>query len=202
VPELLHETPDVDALGGDQTEVERRLQPAADEDRAADGARQRSVDVGFGSDGPRILTIRPSALSKVTNLARRRYRDFAIDAPRATSCLQASAIMELMRESWTDERLDDLNERVDRRFDEVDQRFDEVDRRFDEVDRRFDSVNERFGRLEGEIRELRGDVKAEFALVHQRFDALHRTMVQFCGLMFATVGGLFATAVGLFATQL
>jgi hypothetical protein len=39
VPELLHETPDVDALGGDQPQVERRLQPAADEDRAADGAR-------------------------------------------------------------------------------------------------------------------------------------------------------------------
>ena len=55
VPELLHEAPDVDALGGDQPQVERRLQPAADEDRAADGARQRSVDVGFGGDGRRIL---------------------------------------------------------------------------------------------------------------------------------------------------
>jgi hypothetical protein len=57
MPELLHEAPDVDGLSGDQAEVQRRLQPAADEDRAADGARQRSVDVGFGSDGARILAI-------------------------------------------------------------------------------------------------------------------------------------------------
>ncbi len=55
VPELLHEAPDVDPLGGDQAEVERRLQPAADEDRAADVAGERAVYVGVGGDGPRIL---------------------------------------------------------------------------------------------------------------------------------------------------
>jgi len=54
VPELLHEAPDVDALGGDQAQVKRRLQPAADEDRAADGAGKRAVDVGFGGDGREI----------------------------------------------------------------------------------------------------------------------------------------------------
>lgn len=49
--------------------------------------------------------------------------------------------MQTMRESWTDERLDDLKENVNERFDQVDKRFDQVDKRFD--------------RVEGEIGELR-----------------------------------------------
>jgi uncharacterized membrane-anchored protein YhcB (DUF1043 family) len=39
-----------------------------------------------------------------------------------------------MRESWTDERLDDLKERMDERFDRVDDRFTMVDQRFDRMD--------------------------------------------------------------------
>lgn len=38
------------------------------------------------------------------------------------------------RESWTDDRLDDLKENVNQRFDAVDKRFDAVDERFDRVD--------------------------------------------------------------------
>jgi hypothetical protein len=48
--------------------------------------------------------------------------------------------MEAMRQSWTDERLDDFRGEVNRRFDGVDRRFDEVDRRFDRVDQQFDKV--------------------------------------------------------------
>jgi tetrahydromethanopterin S-methyltransferase subunit G len=50
-----------------------------------------------------------------------------------------------VRESWTDERLDDFKERVDQRFDEVDRRFDDVDKRFDKVDARLDRID---GRLD------------------------------------------------------
>lgn len=64
--------------------------------------------------------------------------------------------MHVMRESWTDARLDDFRAEVDRRFDEVYRRFDEVDRRF--------------GKVEGDIRELRSEVKAGF-------ESVHRTMV-------------------------
>lgn len=39
-----------------------------------------------------------------------------------------------MRESWTDERLDDFAKHVDHRFDRVDRRFDEVDRRLDRME--------------------------------------------------------------------
>jgi tetrahydromethanopterin S-methyltransferase subunit G len=63
-----------------------------------------------------------------------------------------------VRESWTDERLDDFKERVEQRFDEVDRRFDVVDRRFDEVDARFDRLETRveqgFARMEGRIDSL------------------------------------------------
>jgi hypothetical protein len=57
--------------------------------------------------------------------------------------------MHLMRESWTDARLDDFRADVDRRFDGVDKRFDKV---------------------EGEIRELRGEMKSGF-------ESINRTMV-------------------------
>ena len=73
--------------------------------------------------------------------------------------------MNLMRESWTDERLDDLNQKVDRGFDKVDERFDKID--------------ERFERLEAKI-----DAK---------FEALYRLLVQtMLGIMAVMVGG-FAT---------
>jgi hypothetical protein len=57
--------------------------------------------------------------------------------------------MHVMRESWTDARLDDFRADVDRRFDQVNRRFDKV---------------------EGEIRELRSEMKAGF-------ESIHRTMV-------------------------
>lgn len=72
--------------------------------------------------------------------------------------------MHVMRETWTDARLDDFRSDVNRRF-------EEVYRRFDEVDRRFDKVDERFEKVEGEIKELRSEMKAGF-------ESLHKTMVQ------------------------
>lgn len=58
--------------------------------------------------------------------------------------------MHLMRESWTDARLDDFRMDVNRRFDKVDRRFDKA---------------------EGEIRELRSEMKSGF-------ESINRTMMQ------------------------
>jgi tetrahydromethanopterin S-methyltransferase subunit G len=93
--------------------------------------------------------------------------------------------MEAMRQSWTDDRLDDFRGEVNRRFDEVNRRFDKVDKRFDKVDRRFDvmaaDVNRRFdevnGRLEG--------IEERF---DKRFDGLQRTLM-------ITGGGIIATLI-------
>ncbi len=46
----------------------------------------------------------------------------------------------MVREAWTDERLDDFRSRVDERFDEVDRRFDAVDRRLDRIDEKFERL--------------------------------------------------------------
>ena len=59
--------------------------------------------------------------------------------------------METVRESWTDERLDEFGKRIDERFDRVDERFDEVDRRFEQVDKRFEQVDVRLERIDGRI---------------------------------------------------
>jgi hypothetical protein len=82
--------------------------------------------------------------------------------------------MHLMRESWTDARLDDFR--------------DEVNRRFEAIDRRFDKV-------ESEIQDLRREMKLGF-------ETVHKTMVQgFVALSASFIAG-FAAVVGLLATQL
>jgi hypothetical protein len=76
----------------------------------------------------------------------------------------------MARETWTDERLDDLNARVDKGFSEV----------------------------KGEIKDLRAEMNARFAAVDGRFDAMQRTMIigfasvvaSICG---SVIGGLFVT---------
>ncbi len=42
--------------------------------------------------------------------------------------------MQTMRETWTDERLDDLKGSMNERFDQVDRRFGQVDARLDRMD--------------------------------------------------------------------
>lgn len=83
-----------------------------------------------------------------------------------------------MRESWTDERLDDFRDEVNRRFDGVDRRFEEVDRRFDKVDMEF--------------RDLRMEMNG-------RFDSLQRTLLQIAG---GTIATLLAGFAGIIITQL
>lgn len=117
--------------------------------------------------------------------------------------------MQTMRESWTDERLDDLNEKVDRGFEQVDRRFEQVDRRFEQIDRRFERVDERFERVdqrfenvEREFKAVRGEMKEGFDAVNGRIDRLQQTLVQgviaLCVAILACFGGL----AGLIATQL
>ena len=88
-----------------------------------------------------------------------------------------------MRESWTDERLNDFRGEVSRRFDEVDRRFDDVDRRFDDVDRRFNEVDRRFDEVDDKIGRL-----------DSKMDGLQRTIM-------LTGGGMIAALIGVIGTQ-
>ncbi|MEX2253393.1 MAG: hypothetical protein WD649_04520 [Thermoleophilaceae bacterium] len=86
-----------------------------------------------------------------------------------------------MRDSWTDERLDDFRGEVNQRFDGVDKRFDQVDKRFEAMERRFDHVDRRFERIES------------------RIDDVNRTMLRLGGGAIVTFVVGFA---GMIATQL
>jgi hypothetical protein len=70
-----------------------------------------------------------------------------------------------MRESWTDERLDDFRDDVNRRFDKVD----------------------------AEIKQLRSETNQRFDRVESRIDALQRTIIISNAAIFAAVLGVFAT---------
>jgi hypothetical protein len=80
----------------------------------------------------------------------------------------------MARDSWTDQRLDDLNARVDRGFEQVDKRFE---------------------RVEDEFKDVRREMK-------EGFESLQRSMLQ--AVIALTVGMLagFGGLAGLIATQL
>jgi hypothetical protein len=78
--------------------------------------------------------------------------------------------MEAMRQSWTDDRLDNLSELTDRRFGEVDRRFDQVDRRFHEVDRRFDEVDRRLVEMDREAQRRFDDQRSDVQELRSRLD--------------------------------
>jgi chromosome segregation ATPase len=87
----------------------------------------------------------------------------------------------MVRETWSDDRLDHLNQRVDEGFQQVDRRFEEVDRRFEQVDARFDRLDDRFASFEAE------------------FKAMNRTLIQGA---FGLIGTMIVTCGAIVATQL
>ena len=82
-----------------------------------------------------------------------------------------------MRESWTDERLDDLNGRVGDLTHRTDAGFERVD------------ADLRALRTETktEFVALRGEMNSRFERVDERFDAMQRLILQVGGGMFATM---------------
>ena len=100
-----------------------------------------------------------------------------------------------MRESWTDERLDDGFDRVDADLRavrtglstfrvETNERFDKVDERFDRFEERIDK---RFDRWEGrwERREERWEQR--FAAWDKRFDRWQHLLLSFMGSLLVGV---------------
>jgi len=112
--------------------------------------------------------------------------------------------MEAMRQSWSDDRLDDLNGRVDALSDRVEAGFARVDEKFERQEER---MERRFERLDGKIDskidaatlELRQELKEGFHQVNSRFDAMQQTMIRVGG---GLIGVLVASGAGLIATQL
>jgi hypothetical protein len=117
----------------------------------------------------------------------------------------AAIIMEAMRDTCTDDRMDDLAARMDRgfaqaaarmdrfenrieaRFDKIDDRFDKVDARFEKVDDRFEKVDDRFERVD-----------ARFEKSDERFEKLNERFEWQWRLLLATY---LTTLVGLFTAH-
>lgn len=77
-----------------------------------------------------------------------------------------------MRETWTDERLDDLNLKVDRGFELMERRFDRMEGRFELVEGRFERVDEKFERVD------------------EKFERLYRLIIQLGGGSLAALIGI------------
>jgi hypothetical protein len=103
--------------------------------------------------------------------------------------------MEAMRQSWTDERLDDFRAETARNFGAVDKRFDRVERRmesgFQEMRAEFKAMNERFDTMN----ERFDTMNERFDTVNERFDVMYRMMFRFCVLAMTTLFGALVTLV-------
>ncbi len=99
--------------------------------------------------------------------------------------------MELMTESWTDEKLDGLKQEMELRFDHVDQRFEHVDQRFKEVDRRFDELDKRLDKIDKRFEAF--DMR--FETLNDHLGAMYRVMIVFGGSMFAAMATLVAALI-------
>jgi hypothetical protein len=88
--------------------------------------------------------------------------------------------MEAVRESWTDERLDDLNAKVDRGFDRID-----ADLRALRVETRTE-----FTALRGEMKAGFDRVDERFEKIDARFEALHRLLFRSAVVLVAALVGL------------
>ena len=93
--------------------------------------------------------------------------------------------MEAMRQSWSDDRLDDLQlemragfarleQQIQQNTKQIDRRFEHIDNRFEHMDTRFAQVATGIGRVDG------------------RIDSQARAITYLATVMFTTMAGLFA----------
>lgn len=81
-----------------------------------------------------------------------------------------------MRQSWTDDRLDDLAGRMDAGFNRVDANFDKVDASFEKVEARFEKVDAGFKDVRHEIAEQGQELRGEIQALGERFDRFQNTI--------------------------
>ena len=91
--------------------------------------------------------------------------------------------MQTMRETWTDERLDDLNGKVDRGFERIDA---------DLCSLRAETRVE-FTAMRGEMKAGFDKMDGRFETMNERFEAMYRLMLQLGGIVVAALIGLIAT---------
>jgi hypothetical protein len=106
--------------------------------------------------------------------------------------------MEAMRQSWTDDRLDDLRDDLNAFRVETKTEFTSVRA---EMKSEFTSVRAEMkaefaavrDEMHGEFRALRMEMAVGFGHLHQRFDRLFQTIIGLVGVMIASLIGFIAT---------
>lgn len=88
---------------------------------------------------------------------------------------QLTGGMEAMRESWTDDRLDDLAKRMDAGFERVDVDLRELR---GEMKAGFERVDGEFRASRGEVRSEMGQLDARIGELNARFDACYRVLLK------------------------
>jgi len=101
----------------------------------------------------------------------------------------------MVREPWTDERLDDLTKQVDEGFQELraDLRQQREENRTETI-----SLRKEFAEVREALGEQRAETKGQIAKIDARLDGLTRAMQIWCWLIVSFLVGL----MGMFAAQL
>jgi predicted nucleic acid-binding Zn-ribbon protein len=115
--------------------------------------------------------------------------------------------MEAMRESWTDDRMDDLNGKVDGLRLEMRTEFQAIR---GEMKEEFGAVRtemkEEFRAVRGEMKTefaaVRGEMQAGFDKIEGRFQSMDQRLLDIYRMMFGFCGLMLAALIGLLATQL
>jgi predicted nucleic acid-binding Zn-ribbon protein len=115
--------------------------------------------------------------------------------------------MEAMRESWTDDRMDDLNGKVDALHLEMRTEFKAVRGEMREEFRAVrGEMREEFRAVRGEMKEefaaVRSEMKASFDRIDARFQSMDQRLLDIYRMMFGFCGLMLAALIGLLATQL
>ena len=130
-------------------------------------------------------------------LARPPSRKFPFQRDRRRNFLSTvSAMMEaMMRQTWSDDRLDDLNRKVDTGFAQIEVRSGEVNARFDRIDERLIEVEKGLVRVEARL----DSIEEVMAKIGSDLAAFQRTVIQVLGGLTGTV---IVGAAAILATQL
>jgi hypothetical protein len=94
--------------------------------------------------------------------------------------------MEAMRESWTDQRLDEFAADTASRFDGIDKRLDGVDRRLGKIEGRLDGVDMRLDLLEQSMSDGFHRIDTDMRELRSQNAAFQRTFLQVSGGAFVT----------------
>lgn len=122
-------------------------------------------------------------------------KPFIERATRANLSVYIAVIMEMMRDSWTDERLDDGFDRTATEIQSVKTEVESVKTEIQSVRKEVQYVKEDLKYVKEDLKSHRAEMREDFRDLAARLDGLQRTFTQLCAGMIVALIGLIATQV-------